>query len=39
MRERIKMKIQSGACTEEEVLDLVKQFDAIKKKPPELKPG
>lgn len=35
-RETIKMKIHSGKLSEEEVLELAKQFDAIKKKPPEI---
>jgi DNA primase len=36
-REKIKMKIHSGACTDEEVLELAKQFDEIKKQPPQVK--
>ena len=36
-REKIKMKIHSGTCTDEEVLDLAKQFDEIKKRPPQVK--
>ena len=35
-REAIKIKIHSGVCSEEEVLDLVKQFDEIKKNPPKV---
>jgi DNA primase len=35
-REAIKMKIHSGKCSDEEALELAKQFDAIKKKPPEV---
>ncbi|HSW85970.1 MAG TPA: DNA primase [Rhabdochlamydiaceae bacterium] len=36
-REKIKMKIHSGACTEDEVLELARQFDEIKRQPPEVK--
>ena len=35
-REVIKAKIHSGRLSEEEVLELAKEFDAIKKKPPEI---
>lgn len=34
-REEIKLKIFSGTCSEEEVLDLARKFDEIKKKRPE----
>lgn len=34
LREAIKMKIQSGKSSDEEAMELAKQFDAIKKKPP-----
>lgn len=33
-REEIKMKIQSGQCSDEEVHELVKQFDDLKRNPP-----
>lgn len=33
-REAIKIKIQSGNCSEEQVLELVKQFDELKRTPP-----
>lgn len=36
-REEIKRKIQSGQCSDEEALELVKQFDALKRNPPCLK--
>ena len=36
-REAIKTKIQMGDCSEEEILQLVKQFDRIKKEPPVIK--
>lgn len=36
-REEIKIKIQSGQCGDEEVLDLVKQFDYLKGNPPRIK--
>ncbi len=36
-REEIKRKIQSGQCSDEEALELVKQFDALKRSPPFLK--
>ncbi|MBS0626032.1 MAG: DNA primase [Verrucomicrobia bacterium] len=35
-REEIKVKIYSGKCTEEEVLDLARQFDLIKKERPQV---
>lgn len=35
-REMIKMKIHSGRCSEEEVLELAKEFDALKKAPPKI---
>lgn len=35
-RERIKNQIQSGQLSEEAVMELVKQFDAIKKCPPKV---
>jgi len=35
-REAIKMQIHSGKLNEDEVLELAKQFDAIKKNPPEV---
>lgn len=33
-REEIKMRIQSGECSDEEALQLVKQFDALRAQPP-----
>lgn len=36
-RERIKIQIQSGRCSEEEILELAKRFDAIKGAPPLIK--
>ncbi len=36
-REVIKSKIQSGMCSEEEVLELVRQFDDLKRHPPKIK--
>jgi DNA primase len=33
-REEIRMRIQSGQCSEEEAFELVKQFDELKRKPP-----
>ncbi|MBS4168598.1 DNA primase [Parachlamydia sp. AcF125] len=36
-REEIKMKIQSGQLSDDEALDLVKQFDELKRHPPQLK--
>lgn len=35
-REEIKIKIQSGHCTDEQVLELVKQFDELKRTPPKI---
>jgi len=35
-RERIKMKIQSGQCTDDEVLELAKNFDELKRNPPQI---
>ncbi len=35
-REEIKMKIQSGQCSDEEVFALVKQFDDLKREPPKV---
>ncbi len=35
-RERIKMKIHSGQCTDDEALELAKQFDSLRKSPPEV---
>jgi DNA primase len=35
-REAIKMKIHRGDCSDEEVLELAKQFDLLKKQPPEV---
>lgn len=35
-REAIRTKIQSGACSEDEVLFLAKQFDELKKKQPQV---
>jgi len=36
-RERVRVKIQSGECGESEVLQLLKQFDDLKKNPPLIK--
>ncbi len=36
-REMIKIKIQSGRCSEEEILELAKKFDKIKGTPPLIK--
>lgn len=36
-REEIKLKIYSGQCKEEEVLELARTFDALKKERPEVK--
>ncbi len=36
-REQIKIQIQSGRCSEEEILELAKQFDGIKGAPPLIK--
>lgn len=33
-REEIKIKVQSGYCSDEEVLELIKQFDDLKRNPP-----
>ena len=35
-REKIRVQIQSGRCSEEEILELAKQFDAIKSQSPEV---
>ena len=35
-REEIKIKIQSGQCSDEEALELVKQFDDLKRHPPQI---
>lgn len=35
-REAIKMKIHSGGCTDEEALALAREFDHLKKNPPEV---
>lgn len=35
-REEIKLRIQSGRCSEEEVSSLVREFDALKREPPQL---
>ncbi len=35
-REHIKMKIQTGDCSDEEVMQLVKQFDTLKSHPPKV---
>lgn len=36
-REQIKVKIQSGQCLDEEVLQLVKKFDELKRIPPKVR--
>ncbi len=36
-RERIKIQIQSGRCSEKEILELAKKFDRIKRSPPLIK--
>ena len=36
-REEIKLKIYNGHCTEDEVLELAKQFDVIKRERPQVK--
>jgi DNA primase len=36
-REEIKVKIQSGQCTDEEAETLIKQFDELKRNPPKCK--
>ncbi len=33
-REEIKIKVQSGYCSDDEVLELIKQFDDLKRNPP-----
>lgn len=33
-REEIKIKVQSGHCSDEEVLELIKRFDELKRNPP-----
>ncbi len=35
-REQIKVKIQSGTCSDDEALELVRQFEDIKKHPPKI---
>ncbi len=35
-REAIKMKIQDGSCSEDEAMDLVRQFDELKRNPPKV---
>lgn len=35
-REEIKIKIQSGTCSDEQALELLKQFDEVKRVPPKL---
>ena len=35
-REKIKIQIQSGRCSEDEVLELAKKFDALKGAPPSI---
>lgn len=36
-REEIKIKIQSGQCSDEEAESLIKQFDELKRNPPQVK--
>ena len=36
-REQIKIKIQSGRCSQDEILELAKTFDALKGSPPLIK--
>ena len=36
-REKIKIQIQSGRCSEDKVLELAKQFDVLKGAPPIIK--
>ncbi len=36
-REEVRMKIQSGLCSDDEALELVKQFDELKRSPPIVK--
>lgn len=38
-REAIRRKIQSGQCTDDEALELAKQFDALKRSPPVIRKG
>ena len=38
-REEIKLKIYSGKCSEEEVLELAKRFDEIKRERPQVATG
>jgi len=38
-REQVRVKIQSGECNETEVLQLLKQFDDLKKNPPKVNMG
>ncbi len=38
-REEIKLKIYSGGCSEAEVLELARRFDALKKERPQIKNG
>ncbi|MCE2982404.1 MAG: DNA primase [Parachlamydia sp.] len=35
-REEIKMKIQSGGCSDDQVLELVHRFDELKRQPPQM---
>ncbi|MBS4163982.1 DNA primase [Candidatus Protochlamydia amoebophila] len=36
-REEIKIKVQSGHCSDDEVMELIKQFDELKRNPPIVK--
>ncbi len=36
-REEVKMRIQSGQCSDDEALELAKQFETIRKSPPKVK--
>lgn len=36
-REAVRVKIQSAECSEDEVIEFVRQFDELKKKPPQIK--
>lgn len=36
-REQVRVRIQSGECSEEEVLKLLKTFDELKKNPPQIR--
>ncbi|MCB1148629.1 MAG: DNA primase, partial [Chlamydiia bacterium] len=36
-REAVRVKIQSGTCSDSEVLELIRKFDALKSAPPTLK--